>query len=140
VEAGLILVLLLILGAEFVNGWTDSPNAIATVVGTRSLTPLQAVVMAAVLNLLGVLSGTVAATIGKGIIDERHRSGDRCRRDDQHHLVVFTAFFGTRRAVGALVAARGATGDGGPRAPGRMAKVLIGLFSPRFLRGLARSC
>jgi len=70
VEAGLILVLLLILGAEFVNGWTDSPNAIATVVGTRSLTPLQAVIMAAVLNLLGVLSGTkVAATIGKGIID-----------------------------------------------------------------------
>jgi inorganic phosphate transporter, PiT family len=70
VEVGLILVLLLILGAEFVNGWTDSPNAIATVVGTRSLTPLQAVIMAAVLNLLGVLSGTkVAATIGKGIID-----------------------------------------------------------------------
>jgi PiT family inorganic phosphate transporter len=70
VEAGLILVLLLILGAEFVNGWTDSPNAIATVVGTRSLTPLQAVIMAAVLNLLGVLSGTkVAATIGKGIVD-----------------------------------------------------------------------
>ncbi|MGZ5431960.1 MAG: anion permease, partial [Thermoanaerobaculia bacterium] len=69
-EVGLILVLLLILGAEFVNGWTDSPNAIATVVGTRSLTPLQAVVMAAILNLLGVLSGTkVAATIGKGIID-----------------------------------------------------------------------
>ncbi|HET8774986.1 MAG TPA: inorganic phosphate transporter [Thermoanaerobaculia bacterium] len=69
-EAGLILVLLLILGAEFVNGWTDSPNAIATVVGTRSLTPLQAVIMAAALNLLGVLSGTkVAATIGKGIVD-----------------------------------------------------------------------
>lgn len=69
-EVGLIVVLLLILGAEFVNGWTDSPNAIATVVGTRSLTPLQAVIMAAVLNLLGVLSGTkVAQTIGKGIVD-----------------------------------------------------------------------
>ena len=69
-EAGLILVLLLILGAEFVNGWTDSPNAIATVVGTRSLSPIQAVIMAASLNLLGVLSGTkVAATIGKGIVD-----------------------------------------------------------------------
>lgn len=69
-ELGLLLVLLLILGAEFVNGWTDSPNAIATVVGTRSLSPLQAVIMAAVLNLVGVLSGTkVAATIGKGIVD-----------------------------------------------------------------------
>jgi inorganic phosphate transporter, PiT family len=67
---GLALVLLLILGAEFVNGWTDAPNAIATVVSTRSLSPLQAVVMAAVLNLVGVLSGTaVAATIGKDIID-----------------------------------------------------------------------
>ena len=70
VEVGLIIVLLLVLGAEFVNGWTDSPNAIATVVGTRSLSPYQAVVMAAIFNLLGVLSGTrVATTIGKGIVD-----------------------------------------------------------------------
>src|SRR5687767_13760017 len=69
---GLVFVLLLILGAEFVNGWTDAPNAIATVVSTRSLTPLQAVAMASGLNLVGVLSGTaVAATIGKGIIDTR---------------------------------------------------------------------
>lgn len=69
---GLLVVLLLILGAEFVNGWTDAPNAIATVVSTRSLSPLQAVIMAAVLNLVGVLSGTaVAATIGKGIIDPK---------------------------------------------------------------------
>lgn len=67
---GLLIVLLLILGAEFVNGWTDAPNAIATVVSTRSLSPGQAVVMASVLNLIGVLSGTaVASTIGKGIID-----------------------------------------------------------------------
>jgi inorganic phosphate transporter, PiT family len=70
VSLGLLVVLLLILGAEFVNGWTDAPNAIATVVSTRSLSPLQAVMMAAVLNLLGTLSGTaVAATIGKDIID-----------------------------------------------------------------------
>lgn len=67
---GLVIVLLLILGAEFVNGWTDAPNAIATVVSTRSLGPYQAVFMAAILNLIGVLSGTaVATTIGKGIID-----------------------------------------------------------------------
>lgn len=69
-DFGLLLVLTLILGAEFVNGWTDAPNAIATVVATRSLRPFQAVLMAAVFNLLGVLSGTaVAATIGQGIID-----------------------------------------------------------------------
>jgi PiT family inorganic phosphate transporter len=70
ISLGLVLVLLLILGAEFVNGWTDAPNAIATVVSTRALTPLQAVIMAAVLNLVGVFSGTaVAQTIGKDIID-----------------------------------------------------------------------
>jgi PiT family inorganic phosphate transporter len=67
----LIPVLLLILAAEFVNGWTDAPNAIATVVSTRVLSPSQAVVMAAVLNIVGALvTGTaVAATIGKGIVD-----------------------------------------------------------------------
>lgn len=65
-----VIVLLLVLAAEFVNGWTDAPNAIATVVSTRVLTPRQAVIMAAFLNILGVmLTGTaVAATIGKGII------------------------------------------------------------------------
>jgi len=63
-------ILLLILGAEFVNGWTDAPNAIATVVSTRVLSPSKAVIMAAVLNIVGALAtGTaVAATIGKGIV------------------------------------------------------------------------
>ena len=66
----LVAVLLLILGAEFVNGWTDAPNAIATVVGTRSLSPRAALALASVFNLIGVFSGTaVAATIGTGIID-----------------------------------------------------------------------
>jgi PiT family inorganic phosphate transporter len=70
ISVGLLVVLVLILGAEFVNGWTDAPNAIATVVSTRSLSPMQAILMAAVLNLAGVLSGTaVASTIGKDIID-----------------------------------------------------------------------
>ncbi|MBI4377152.1 MAG: inorganic phosphate transporter [Elusimicrobia bacterium] len=68
----LAAVLLLILGAEFVNGWTDAPNAIATVVGTKSLSPRQAILMASVLNLAGVLSGTaVAGTISKGIVDPK---------------------------------------------------------------------
>jgi inorganic phosphate transporter, PiT family len=63
-------VLLIILAAEFVNGWTDAPNAIATVVSTRVLSPYQAVLMATVLNALGAMSGTaVAETIGKGIVD-----------------------------------------------------------------------
>ncbi|OGP97012.1 MAG: phosphate transporter [Deltaproteobacteria bacterium RBG_16_55_12] len=58
------------LAAEFVNGWTDAPNSIATVVSTRVLPPHQAVLMATILNAMGALSGTaVAATIGKGIVD-----------------------------------------------------------------------
>ncbi|MEX0802369.1 MAG: inorganic phosphate transporter [Candidatus Binatia bacterium] len=65
----LFLVLGLILAAEFVNGWTDSPNAIATVVSTRVLSPYQALIMATVLNAIGAMSGTaVAATIGKDIV------------------------------------------------------------------------
>ena len=67
--AGTLLVLALILAAEFVNGWTDAPNAIATVVSTRVLSPARALMLASVLNVVGTMSGTaVAATIGKGIV------------------------------------------------------------------------
>jgi PiT family inorganic phosphate transporter len=66
----LIIVIGLILAAEFVNGWTDSPNAIATVVSTRVLSPYQALIMATVLNAVGAISGTaVAATVGKDIVN-----------------------------------------------------------------------
>ncbi|MGH2454593.1 MAG: inorganic phosphate transporter [bacterium] len=66
---GLIPVLLLVLAAEFVNGWTDAPNAIATVVSTRVLAPTTALIMATALNIVGAMTGTaVAATIGKGIV------------------------------------------------------------------------
>ena len=69
VTVGLALVLLLIVAAEFVNGWTDAPNAIATVIATRALTPRVAIVLASFLNLAGALSGTaVATTIGTGIV------------------------------------------------------------------------
>jgi PiT family inorganic phosphate transporter len=66
----LVAALVLVLAAEFVNGWTDAPNAIATVVSTRVLSPSQAVLMAAVLNIVGTLvTGTaVASTIGTGIV------------------------------------------------------------------------
>ncbi len=67
---GLYVVLFLILAAEFVNGWTDAPNAIATVISTRVLSPVTAIIMAAIFNLLGVLSGTaVAETIGTEIVN-----------------------------------------------------------------------
>jgi len=66
---GLLAVLALVLAAEFVNGATDAPNAIATVVSTRVLAPRSALAMATVLNALGVMSGTaVAATISRGFV------------------------------------------------------------------------
>jgi PiT family inorganic phosphate transporter len=73
----LITALVVVLAAEFVNGWTDAPNAIATVVSTRVLSPSQAVLMAAVLNVVGaVVTGTaVASTIGTGIVKPEVISG-----------------------------------------------------------------
>jgi len=70
IPASLLPVLGLVLAAEFVNGWTDAPNAIATVVSTRVLTPSAALGMATVLNVVGTMAGTaVAATIGTGIVN-----------------------------------------------------------------------
>jgi len=60
----------LVLLFEFVNGFHDSANSIATIVATRVLTPLQAVSMAAIFNFMGIYIGhKVASTVGKGIID-----------------------------------------------------------------------
>jgi inorganic phosphate transporter, PiT family len=55
---------------DFVNGFHDSANSIATVVGTRVLRPLYAVCIAAVANFAGpfIFGTAVAATVGKGII------------------------------------------------------------------------
>src|SRR5438874_1337422 len=65
---GLVIVLGLLF--EFVNGFHDAANAIATVVATRVLAPLPAVLMAGGLNFLGAVSGTaVATTVGKGLVD-----------------------------------------------------------------------
>ena len=67
----LLLLLILALGLifDFINGFHDTANAIATVVATRVLSPGRAVLMASVLNFVGALSGTaVATTVGKGII------------------------------------------------------------------------
>ncbi len=66
---GLAVALLGVLAAEFVNGWTDAPNAIATVVSTGVMTARQAIVMAVVMNTAGAMAGTeVAATVGNGIV------------------------------------------------------------------------
>ncbi|PDO11664.1 MAG: anion permease [Candidatus Reconcilbacillus cellulovorans] len=70
-----VLVLALALFFDFTNGWNDSANAIATVVATRVLKPLHAVLLAAALNLAGAFAFTgVAKTIFKGIADPSRMS------------------------------------------------------------------
>src|SRR5579863_5118460 len=55
---------------EYINGFHDTANSIATVVSTKVLTPRQAVVLAAATNLIGALWGTaVAKTITSGLVD-----------------------------------------------------------------------
>ena len=74
-----IVVTVVVLGLifEFVNGFHDAANAIATVVATRVLTPLQATIMAGTLNLAGALTGTaVAATVAAGIVDSKRVTQD----------------------------------------------------------------
>ena len=65
-----LIVLLTALVFEYINGFHDAANAIATVVSTKVLTPRQAIALAVVFNLIGALMGTaVASTIGKGLVD-----------------------------------------------------------------------
>ena len=71
----LTLVLVVVLTAlvfEYINGFHDTANSIATVVATKVLTPTQAVMLAAGMNLIGALAGTaVAKTISSGLIDDQ---------------------------------------------------------------------
>jgi len=65
-------VILIALVFEYINGFHDTANSIATVVSTKVLTPRQAVLMAATTNLIGALWGTaVAKTISTGLIDSK---------------------------------------------------------------------
>ncbi|MDR2514155.1 MAG: inorganic phosphate transporter [Christensenellaceae bacterium] len=64
----LFITVLLTLAVILVNGWTDAPNAIATCISTKSMSPRAAIIMAAIFNFLGILvmtlvNKTVAETI-----------------------------------------------------------------------------
>jgi len=65
----LILVILVAIAFEYINGFHDAANAIATVVSTKALTPRTAVLYGATLEFTGALLGThVAKTVGAGIV------------------------------------------------------------------------
>lgn len=67
----LVVLILVALAFDFMNGFHDAANSIATVVSTGVLRPLTAVVWAASFNFIAyfVFATTVAATVGKGIVD-----------------------------------------------------------------------
>jgi PiT family inorganic phosphate transporter len=64
------ITIIMTLGFDFVNGFHDSANSIATIIATKVLSPIAAVSMAAIFNFVGIVVGQeVAKTVGKGIID-----------------------------------------------------------------------
>ena len=72
---GFTLVLLVVLGLaiafDYINGFHDTANSIATSVSTRALSPGWAIVMSSIANFAGALTGTeVARTVGSGLIDQ----------------------------------------------------------------------
>ncbi|HEX6140553.1 MAG TPA: inorganic phosphate transporter [Candidatus Limnocylindria bacterium] len=70
VSLTLVVVLGLAVAFDYVNGFHDTANAIATSVSTRALKPQWAIVMSATANFVGALIGTeVAKTVGSGLID-----------------------------------------------------------------------
>ena len=66
----MVAVIVVALSFDYTNGFHDAANAIATSVSTRALTPRAALIMAALMNLLGAFLGTgVAQTVGSGIVE-----------------------------------------------------------------------
>ncbi|MGR5985920.1 anion permease [Bacillus cytotoxicus] len=65
-----VLIVICALAFDFINGFHDTANAIATAVSTKALKPRQAIIMAAIMNFLGAMTFTgVAKTITKDIVD-----------------------------------------------------------------------
>jgi len=87
-ESSLLLLFMVVAAAlvfDYINGFHDTANAIATCVSTRALSVKSAIIMAAVLNFAGALVSTkVAATIGKGIVDAK----------DVTQMVIFAGVMG----------------------------------------------
>ena len=122
------------LAFDFTNGFHDTGNAMATSIATRALKPKQAVILSAVLNMVGAfLSLTVAATIAKGIVDANVVTLEVVLAGLAGGIVwnLVTWLFGIPSSsshalvggvVGAVLAAAGA---GGVQWAGLVAKVLL---------------
>ncbi len=81
----LVLIILLGLLFDYTNGFHDAANVVSTVIATRALTPLVAILMAGVLNTIGAtFIGGVAQTISSGLVDPKSTT----------QLVIIAALFG----------------------------------------------
>ncbi len=134
----LLAVLVLAVLFDYINGFHDTANAIATSVATRALRPAYAIGMAAAFNFIGAFAGTaVAKTIGGGLVDEQTTT----------QTVVVAALVGaiiwnlitwrmgipsssSHALIGGLMGATiVAAGVGAIKMDGLVSKVLVPLFS-----------
>ena len=146
----LLVVLVLAVVFDYINGFHDTANAIATSVATRALRPQHAILMAAAFNFIGALTGTaVAKTIGAGLVDDaEHDPGDRRRgaprRDhlEPDHVVARPPELPSHALIGGLLGATiVAAGIGALKCHGVSNKVLVPLVpSPILGFALAPSC
>jgi PiT family inorganic phosphate transporter len=135
----LVLVIILATIFDFINGFHDTANAIATSVSTRVLSPKVAVSMAAILNMVGALSGTaVAKMVGSGLVTASGITQVTVVAALLSAIIwdLFTWFFGlptssSHAILSGLVGAAVATAGPGIIISGGVYKILAGLiFSP----------
>jgi PiT family inorganic phosphate transporter len=142
-----VVILILAVGFDYINGFHDTANAIATSVSTRALAPERAILLSAIANFVGALTGTaVATTIGAGLVDET-----RIAVHDPHLTYVVAALVGaiawnlltwrlgipsssSHALIGGLLgAALVAAGPDSIRVDGVVNKVLVPLVSSPIL-------
>ena len=71
-----VVIILLTLAFDFINGFHDTATAVATSISTRALSPKAAIALCAVFNFVGAFLGTeVAKTVGDGIVDQNTSMG-----------------------------------------------------------------
>ena len=137
----LVLVIIAALVFDFINGFHDTANAIATVVSTGVLRARTAIIMAATLNVVGAFLGTaVASTIGKDLLDPGQVTQQLVLAGLIAAIIwnLFTWWFGipsssSHALVGGLVGAGWAALGISAIKPEGIEKVIVALvFSPFF--------
>ena len=138
----LTLVIVVALLFEYINGFHDAANAIATVVSTKVLSPRKALLYGAFLNFFGAFAGThVAKTIGAGIVDSTAVSQEvvLCALLGAIIWNLFTWFFGipsssSHALIGGLLGAAVAhNGIATVNGTGVLHKVLVPMFTSPFI-------